>query len=108
MSLYKPDCWAVLEFSSPTTETIRKVFAGWYGGYAGSDSWKLSSGITKTTEYDNRFEFLNHSGSVYVCHKSAQRMSSYMGTVLAGWLYKSQELDINERFTIKDVSDEYV
>lgn len=108
MSIYTPDCWAVLEFSSPTTETIRKVFAGWYGGYAGSDSWKLSSGITKTTEYDNRFEFLNHSGSLYICHKNAQRMSSYMGMVLVHWLKQASERSPDNSFTIKDVSDEYV
>ena len=48
MSTYTPDLWVILEFKEKDSEEVnRKVLASWYGGYAGSDSWKLSSGITK-------------------------------------------------------------
>jgi hypothetical protein len=82
MSKYTPDRWVVLEFDYDG-DVIRKVFAGWYGGYLNGDSWKLSSGITNTREFDDRFEFENHSGSLYTCYKSAYGMGGYQSSVLA-------------------------
>ena len=108
MSIYTPDCWTVLEFRS-RYGIHRKVFAGWYGGYLGSDSWKLSSGITKVTEFPNHYEFLNNSGSLYVCHKNVQRMNSYMSNILLGWHEQAKKVENSEdNFVIEDVSNEYV
>lgn len=81
MSTYVPDRWIVLEFNYKG-DIIRKVFAGWYGGFANGDSWKLSSGVTDVTEHEDRYEFLNHSGSTYVCYKKAYGTSTYMGSIL--------------------------
>ena len=39
---YTPDGWIVVEFRTNDGEVNRKVMASWYGGYGGSDSWKLS------------------------------------------------------------------
>lgn len=90
--VYTPDSWRVVEFTyGDEKEPLRKVFAGWYGGFTQGDSWKLSSGIIKTTEFDNRYEFENHSGSTYVCFKAAQRMSGYMMQV-----YSSFEAQVDE------------
>ena len=66
-------------------------FAGWYGGYASGDSWKLSSGIIGTKEFEDRYEFLNHSGSLYICYKASQGMSGYMGSIMHGWVESSKE-----------------
>jgi hypothetical protein len=89
---YTPDCWRVIEFDYGTDEPpLRKVFAGWYGGYANGDSWKLSSGITKTHEFEDRYEFENYSGSTYVCFKPIERMSGYMMQV-----YSSFEREVEE------------
>ena len=90
MNKYKPDRWVVLEFVT-AQETIRKVFAGWYGGYAGSDSWKLNSGITETREKDGVFEFDGYSGSTYVCSSGNYGMSSYMYSVLQSWVAQAKE-----------------
>ena len=76
MSEYTPDRWVVVEFKY-ASETIRKVLATWYGGYAGSDSWKLSSGIIGVEEFEKHYEFRNHSGSLYVCHKGSVGMGMY-------------------------------
>ena len=84
MSEYTPDRWVVLQVNNGT-EIINKVFAGWYGGYLDGDSWKLNSGNVKEEEFDDRWEFTGHSGSVYTCYKSAYGMSGYMGSILAGW-----------------------
>lgn len=79
MSTNTPDCWVVVRITTATT-SIDKVLAGWYGGYLNGDSWKLSSGIERTEEFDDRYEFTNYSGSLYVCYKNCERMSGIMAT----------------------------
>ena len=66
---YIPDKWLVVKISSDKTPSLYKVFACWYGGWAGSDSWKLNSGITKVTEDGSCYLFDGSSGSTYACHK---------------------------------------
>lgn len=85
MSKYFPDRWVVIEVTSEG-ETVRKVLGSWYGGYTSGDSWRASSGIVETTEFDDRWEFRNHSGSVYVCAKGAEGMSGYTHSVYASWM----------------------
>lgn len=85
MSNYHPDRWVLVEIDSPEHGKITKVMASWYGGYLGSDSWKLSSGVTKITKTDVGYEFLNDSGSVYYCHKDIYGMSGYTNSVYAGF-----------------------
>ena len=98
MSNYTPDRWVLVEFTVVETgESITKVFAGWYGGYAGSDSWKLSSGVVNTEDRDDYFEFTNHSGSVYKCYKNAQGMGSYMSIVYNSF---DQEAKKTGKFTL--------
>ena len=92
MNTYTPDVWVVLEFMTPTmTEPLRKVFAGWYGGFAGSNSWKLNSGIVTTRKEGEWFEFDGHSGSTYRCHPNNYHMSGLMQGVLAHWLKQADE-----------------
>ena len=78
MSTYTPDSWVIVELKfNEDTESTRKVLASWYGGYLGSDRWKLSSGITNIVEHDNHYEIHNHSGSIYNCGKHNIGMSGY-------------------------------
>ena len=91
MSEYNPDVWVVIEIKGPDGESIRKVLAGWYGGYAGSDSWKLSSGITETKDMDTHYEFHNASGSIYYCHKQCERLSGYTSSIYSS--IKEKEKD---------------
>ena len=71
-----PDVWRILEVGAPESRHCR-VLAGWYGGYLGADSWKLSSGITKIVKTRNSYLFENHSGSIYECYMNAHRYSMY-------------------------------
>jgi hypothetical protein len=89
---FNPDRWVVLEVSENKNELIRKVYAGWYGGYLGSDSWKLSSGIIEVNEDDHAFEFINVSGSVYRCNKQAYGMSGLMCDVFESWQEKLKSI----------------
>ena len=94
MSTYTPDRWVVLEFDY-NGDVLRKVFAGWYGGFANGDSWKLSSGVTETKEFEDRYEFLNESGSLYICYKTAYGMGGYQSGIYYQWqteIAKSDEV----------------
>jgi len=83
MSDYTPDRWVVVKISGyEDSPPIHKVFACWFGGYAGSDSWKLNSGITKATLEGNVYSFEGSSGSVYECHKDIYGYNMYGGSVL--------------------------
>lgn len=78
MSVYNPDVWIVVNLTgSEVKELDVRILAGWYGGYGGSDSWKLSSGVVKIVDERTHWEFHNQSGSVYRCRKEAERFSGY-------------------------------
>jgi len=77
MSDYTPDKWLVVRITGPDSPPVHKVFACWYGGYLGSDSWKLNSGITRVYEEGHCFMFDGSSGSTYACHKATYGASSY-------------------------------
>lgn len=84
MSEYTPDCWVIVEFSgTKVPKTYRRILAGWYGGYAGSNSWKLSSGIEDMIDRGDHWEIPNHSGSVYHCYKAVERFSMLTGGIFA-------------------------
>lgn len=87
---YAPDKWQVVKITHGSDSHYR-VFACWYGGWAGSDSWKLNSGITKITQDENFYHFEGSSGSVYTCHKESYGASSYGMGVLNNMIEKSAE-----------------
>ena len=82
MSDYTPDQWTVIRIHAPG-QVIYKVFASWSGGYAGSDSWKLNSGIVRATFTDPYWEFDGSSGSVYRCNKDSYGTNGYGSMVLS-------------------------
>jgi hypothetical protein len=90
MSNYVPDAWVIVKLTSKG-EVHHRVFAGWYGGYLGSDSWKMNSGITKVEDCGTYYRFHGESGSTYECHKEAERTTGYMAQIYAN--FKSQETD---------------
>ena len=89
MSDYTPDRWMVLSIHTPK-EIIYKVFATWSGGYTGSDSWKLNSGITRATFADPYWEFDGSSGSVYRCHQDSYGTNGYGQAVLNNLLRQAE------------------
>ena len=91
MSDYTPDKWLVVKITGPDTPPVHKVFACWYGGYAGSDSWKLNSGITKVTYDKNVYSFEGSSGSVYECHGDCYGTNMYGQSVLSNMIDKAKE-----------------
>lgn len=91
MSTYNPDKWLVVKITGNDLPPVHKVFACWYGGYAGSDSWKLNSGITKATLEGFVYSFEGSSGSVYECHKDTFGTSMYGWGVLSTMINQAEE-----------------
>lgn len=92
MSDYRPDKWVMIKIGD---ENLYKIFACWYGGYAGSDSWKLNSGITSVTREGNTYLFNGSSGSVYECHTDCYGTNFYGGGVLDSMIKHAADNGVN-------------
>lgn len=90
--MYNPDRWLLVKINGK--DPHYRVFACWYGGYLGSDSWRMNSGITSIREDDNYYIFSGSSGSEYFCHKKSHGISSYGSSVLHSMIEKSPELNM--------------
>lgn len=98
-----PDAWVIVRITSPEEGAVHKVLAGWYGGFAGSDEWRLNSGIKRVecTE-DGVYAIHGHSGSVYRCHESCQRMTGLMSNVFQSWV---KDFEGKATFEVIDISN---
>jgi hypothetical protein len=101
MSDYTPDRWLVLRVHT-AKEILYKVFATWSGGYGGSDSWKMNSGIVRAVLVGDRWEFDGSSGSVYSCHREAYGTNGYGGSVLSNMISQAQEQGIQVEVMDRD------
>lgn len=93
MSVYSPDTWVILKIAAVGEEPVYKILAGWYGGFAGSNSWKLSSGIT-SVEYDTEFDQTHYhqsSGSLYICNNHTYGFSSLTQGIFNNWAKQAEE-----------------
>ena len=75
MTIYNPDVWVVIKIYNTLVDkptVIYKILAGWYGGFANPDRWKLNSGIVKIVE-DRLYIVHGYSGSIYRCPKNCER-----------------------------------
>jgi hypothetical protein len=81
MSTYTPDSWKLVKITSAEYGDVYKVLASWYGGFAGADRWKLSSGVESVSIDGDIITLPQSSGSTYVLHRGAEHMSGIMGGV---------------------------
>jgi hypothetical protein len=98
MSYYQPDTWMIIKIAGK--DPHYRVFGSWYGGYGGSDSWRMNSGITKLIEEDDYYLFIGSSGSTYACHKDTYGANMY-GMSIA----KSYKEKLAPNFIILDEVD---
>jgi hypothetical protein len=89
--MYYPDKWILLKVTHPELGATYKVLASWYGGFAGSDSWKLSSGTTKVEIDGDQFLLEQYTGSTYVISKHNWGTSMYTAGILNSWLNRLAE-----------------
>jgi len=85
---YTPDRWMLLRFSKDQV-VFYKVFATWAGGYLGTDSWQLNSGVTQLEETETHYLFEGTSGSVYKCGKMSYGSTMYGFGVLGDLMTKA-------------------
>jgi hypothetical protein len=76
--IYEPDCWTLIDL-----EDHVRVLAAWYGGFAGADRWKASSGIERVVDCEHHYEVHNSSGSTYLCSKNSERLNTLTFSILA-------------------------
>ena len=95
MSDNEPDKWIVVRITRKDCPVIHKVFASWYGGYLGSDSWKLNSGIVRAYNEGNCFVFDGRSGSTYICHKGTYGSNAYGYGVLETMIERAKQNGIS-------------
>jgi hypothetical protein len=107
MAIYNPDKWTVVSLSklNGSGGTEFKILASWYGGFAGSDSWKLSSGITKVVDKDTYYEVHNYSGSIYKCYKEAQGTSMYTQSIFMNWVEEISRKGKDLLVMLDDIQD---
>lgn len=87
-----PDKWVIVRFTHPKGVT-NKVLGSWYGGYLGSDSWQISSGIISVDEQPEYYDITNESGSVYRCYKDIEGMSGYTSNIYDGWQEQAESVE---------------
>lgn len=80
MTTYTPHKWVIIEITTPDY-SAKKVFAGWHGGFANGDSWRVSSGIVDIDTTDDTYTMKTETGSFYVCYKENEGFSLYMSEV---------------------------
>ena len=91
---YTPDKWLVVKIYGENVPLTYKIFASWYGGYTGSDSWQMNSGIQSVEEVDNFLHFKSFSGSVYCCHKDAYGIHMYGYNILEKFIREAREKNV--------------
>lgn len=79
---YVPECWKIVKVTDLSTSVSHKrVLASWYGGYLGSDSWRLSSGCLEPQDCGDHWSVPQTSGSVYRLLKYNEKISGLMQSV---------------------------
>ena len=91
MSDYTPDRWTIVRITSKDHPQIDKVVGSWFGGYGGSDSWRMNSGIERIEEHEKHYDIHGYSGSVYKCYKESQGMSAYTRGIIENMMTQLEE-----------------
>ena len=106
---YAPDVWVIVEISGNKVKNspYHRVLAGWYGGFAGSDSWQMNSGITQIIDKGDYYEIHGDSGSVYNCGKVVERFSGYTQSVYAGFVEQNNDDIAVKQIDIADILERY-
>lgn len=78
-----PDNFVILKFLGD--DPHYRVLAGWSGGFATGDYWRMNSGVVRHTFDGDYWYFYGSSGSCYKCHVDSYGLrmnNSYVWTEL--------------------------
>lgn len=106
MSEYIPDSWRLIKITPKNGEVIYKVLASWYGGYLGSNHWKLSSGCKDFILKEGKYISTQYSGSVYILSKKTEHTSSLIAAQFVAFKRYAEENGASIDWAeIKEVED---
>ena len=98
MSKYTPDKFVVIDYGNKYSIDERyAILAGFYGGFAGNNSWKRSSPVVKWDVEGDTIIAHTFSGSKYVLHKGC-----------VGWTMLTQSLASQASLTTIEEWEEIV
>ena len=81
---YFPHKWVVIDYGEEYAATQRyAILAGWYGGFAGSNSWKRSSPIIAVQDGGECWNVYTLSGSMYVLRKLARGVTGMTAQLIS-------------------------
>ena len=91
MNTYAPDKFVLIDYGTDYPPTERyAILSGFYGGFAGSNSWKRSSSIVSVEVVDDeQIVATTYSGSKYVLYKGCVGV-----TMLTQSLLSQTQLDV--------------
>ena len=104
MNDYTPDKWVVVKIEGGEFPLTYKVFACWYGGYLGSNSWKMNSGIRVASKGRDSYLFEGFSGSIYKCFEGNYGTHMYGHGVLEDIIQRSKEAGMNVEILPEDTN----
>lgn len=86
MSTYTPDKFVLIDYGTGYPPKDRyAVLAGFYGGFAGSNSWKRSSSIVSVEVVDDKqIIATTYSGSKYILYKGCVGFTMLTSSLIAG------------------------
>jgi len=76
-----PDTWFLIKYEKQGRKVTKVLSHSECTVSPVNNQWKLSSGVIKTEEFDDRFEFTNHSGSLYICYKNCHGLPTDMAKI---------------------------
>jgi hypothetical protein len=94
MNKHTPDRWMIVKIEGSNIPLTYKVFACWYGGFLGADSWRLNSGIKSAKRIGAFWEFEGYSGSIYSCHKKTYGTNMFGAATLDNLIAKAAEKNV--------------
>lgn len=101
-NVYTPDNWHIVRIEYPNKYVGYRIMCSWYGGYAGSDRWKLSSGVQHVEEYDEYYVLSNRTGSTYRLFKDCEGWSGYGRAIFENLIAESPNV-ILTTVSIEDI-----
>lgn len=105
---YTPDAWVIVKLWNKTLadqEPTYKVLGGWYGGFADSNYWRLSSGVQSITKEGDVYTIPQFSGSTYVVHENNERMNFTMASAFASFEQELEDDGGTNGITVISVKD---
>lgn len=83
--MHTPDKWSIVRIFTPQHGIVDKIIAGWNGGYAQSEYWRINSGIKKI-EIISETEYIAHgySGSKYQLFKDREGFNGLTFNIFKG------------------------